>query len=106
MEILNKQKKVVCSAYFALIACILVLAIQIVIITETWQVQLVTQEQLPIRSTCVHFRFLCVVRAAQSLVFCVEFCAWSFVLFYLLNLYCLSLDLRLLLTPLVSSIFS
>jgi hypothetical protein len=105
MKVLNKQKKVVCSAYFALIACILVLAIQIVIITETWQVQLVTQEQLPIRSTCVHFRFLCVIRAAQSLVW-VVFCAWSFVLFYLLNLYCLSLDLRLLLTPLVSSIFS
>jgi hypothetical protein len=45
------------------------------------------------------------VRAAQSLVFCVVFCRSLFVLlfFFFCPLHCLSFDLRLLITPLVSS---
>jgi hypothetical protein len=47
-----------------------------------------------------------VVRAAQSLVFCVMFCrsSFAFLSFFIWPLCCLSFfDLRLLITPLVSS---
>ena len=45
------------------------------------------------------------IRIAQSVVFCVVFCIVLFVLlfFFLRPLYCLSFDLQLLITPLVSS---
>ena len=44
------------------------------------------------------------VRVAQSLVFCVVFCRSSFIpLLWLL--YCMSFNLQLLITPLVSSAF-
>ena len=48
------------------------------------------------------------VRVAQSFLFCVMFCRSLFVplYFFFWPLYCLSFDLRLLLTPLASSNFS
>ena len=78
----------------------------------------------PFRRTCVHPRILVRVRVTRSLVFCVMFCRSVFVLFLLIivlsvlprftasdylfgifwSLCCLSfLDLRLLITRLVSS---
>ena len=50
---------------------------------------------------------LCGVRVAQSLVFCVILCRILFVFFSFFTkpLYCLSLDLPILFTPLVSSTF-
>jgi hypothetical protein len=47
------------------------------------------------------------VRLVQSLVFCVVFCTSLFVFLsrFFYPLYCLSFDLRLLVTPLVSSNF-
>ena len=44
----------------------------------------------------------CGVHGAWSLVFCVVFCR-SLFLFFVFPLYCLSFDLRILITPLVSS---
>ena len=55
------------------------------------------------RSTCVHpVVFLGGVDAAQYFGFCVVFYRLLFELFFLWPLYCLSFDLRLLITPLVS----
>ena len=47
------------------------------------------------------------VRFAQSLVFCVMLCRSLFILlsFFVFSLYCMSFDLRLLITLLVSSIY-
>jgi len=60
------------------------------------------------RRTWVHPPFFSGVRVARSLVFCVVFVDYclSFYLFFFWPLHWLSFDLRLLITPLVSSNFS
>ena len=73
----------------------------------TRRVSLVVQELLPFRYTGVHTWFL-VSRVALSLILCVVLYLSLFVFlsFFCCSLYCLSLELRVNITPVLSSNFS
>ena len=71
----------------------------------TQWVPLVEQELLTLLEHLSSFPIFKGVCVTRSLVFCVMFCRSLFVLlsFYFLSLYCLSSDLQILITPLVTS---
>jgi hypothetical protein len=71
----------------------------------TWRVRLVEQELFTLPEHLSSSSFYIGVFHDQSLVFCVVFCRSLFV-FLLLAIFCLSLDLQLLITSLVSTNFS
>ena len=83
-------------------------------LSRTFVLTRVTRRVLPVgwncpffQSTRVHPHDFCGVHVAQSLVFCVMYCGWSFMFLSLVfwPLYCVFfIDLKLLITPL-SSIF-
>jgi hypothetical protein len=77
-------------------------------IYRTGHILFIWRDCLTFRSTSVHIHFLCGLRVAQYLDFCVMFCISLFVRLYLFfsrPLYCPHFDIWLLITPLTSSSF-